>query len=146
MATGCREPGKSNRSTATAPRSPSPSTTPKAEAYSTADRHGLVAGADLRAWVPGTGERSPPRRPDPNPRQEARGFQRDRPRHRLDHQAQQVKERSMGRTNRVVALGAVAVVAGVFLSLVGPSDGNVPAAKAATLSTLERYAVQATGA
>jgi hypothetical protein len=52
----------------------------------------------------------------------------------------------MGRTNRVVALGAVAVVAGVFLSLVGPSAGNVPAAKAATLSTLERYAVQATAA
>ena len=52
----------------------------------------------------------------------------------------------MGRTNRVVALSAVAVVAGVFLSLVGPSDGNVPAAKAATLSTVERYAVQATAA
>ena len=52
----------------------------------------------------------------------------------------------MGRTNRLVALGAVAVVAGVFLSVVGPSDGNVGAAKAAALSTAERYAVQATAA
>ena len=52
----------------------------------------------------------------------------------------------MSRTNRLVALAAGTVVAGVFLSLVGPGDGKVPAAKAATLSTLERYAVQAAAA
>jgi len=38
----------------------------------------------------------------------------------------------MSHRNRLVALCAVAVVAGAFLSLVGPSDGNVRAARAAT--------------
>lgn len=52
----------------------------------------------------------------------------------------------MSRPNRLVTLGAVTVVAGVFLSLVVPGDGKVPAAKAATLSTVERYAIQATAA
>jgi len=45
----------------------------------------------------------------------------------------------MSHMKRVVASGAVSVVAGVFLSLAGPSVGNVPAAKAATDGSAYEY-------
>lgn len=51
----------------------------------------------------------------------------------------------MIRLTRLVALGAAAVVAGVLLSPIVSGDPQ-PAAKAAPLTSLERYAVQATAA